>query len=336
MGYMEEAGTRINIVVLDACRNNPFARSFRSSSRGLVVMESGAKGTFVAYATAPGSVAFDGDGRNGLYTKHLLRSLKHPDSDIERVFKRVRSSVARRRRTPRFRGTLPRCWEISASGRRRPGGRPPARRRHRLSSRRGSEAAEGGTMRATLRASVAALAVAPAFAFAQDNLSFSAAVDLNYKRLDQSTVFVNTTTGVGTVNEFNPEIWTLNVSPSLSWKGVFLTAAIERTLGEGSVSEPTSGGWNDRRYSRDENSITLGYAWRGFAVFVGYLDNTTTTTSPDLQRGRGVAKHDEVTEQGPYLGVGYSYRFSSGGSIAASIAVTRADGSSQTRNSNAS
>jgi uncharacterized caspase-like protein len=94
MGYMEEAGTRVNIVVLDACRNNPFARSFRSSSRGLVVMESGAKGTFVAYATAPGSVAFDGDGRNGLYTKHLLASLKHADSDIERVFKRVRSSVA--------------------------------------------------------------------------------------------------------------------------------------------------------------------------------------------------------------------------------------------------
>lgn len=94
MAYMEEAGTRINIVVLDACRNNPFARSFRSASRGLVVMESGAKGTFLAYATAPGSVASDGDGRNGLYTKHLLASLKHPDSDIERVFKRVRSGVA--------------------------------------------------------------------------------------------------------------------------------------------------------------------------------------------------------------------------------------------------
>ena len=94
MAYMEEAGTRINIVVLDACRNNPFARSFRSASRGLVVMESGAKGTFLAYATAPGAVASDGDGRNGLYTKHLLASLKHPDSDIERVFKRVRSGVA--------------------------------------------------------------------------------------------------------------------------------------------------------------------------------------------------------------------------------------------------
>lgn len=94
LSHMEEAGTRVNIVVLDACRNNPFARSFRSAARGLVVMESAAKGSFIAYATAPGSVASDGDGRNGLYTKHLLTSLKHPDSDIERVFKRVRFGVA--------------------------------------------------------------------------------------------------------------------------------------------------------------------------------------------------------------------------------------------------
>lgn len=94
LSYMEEGGSRINIVILDACRNNPFARSFRSAARGLVIMESGAKGSFIAYATAPGSVAYDGDGRNGLYTKHLLNSLRHPDSDIERVFKRVRSSVA--------------------------------------------------------------------------------------------------------------------------------------------------------------------------------------------------------------------------------------------------
>ncbi|HTG97918.1 MAG TPA: hypothetical protein VL982_10775 [Burkholderiales bacterium] len=192
-------------------------------------------------------------------------------------------------------------------------------------------------MKTMLRAGVVALAVAPALAVAQDSLSFSAAVDLNYKQLDQSTVFVNTSTGVGTTNEFSPKLWTLNLSPSLSWKGVFLTAAFERSLGDASVSEPTSGGWNDRRYSREENSVTLGYAWRGFAAFVGYLDNTTTTNVTQISNA-GVASLSttEVTEQGPYLGVGYSYRFSSGGSIAASIAVTRADGSSQTRNSNAS
>jgi uncharacterized caspase-like protein len=94
LSYMEEAGTRVNIVVLDACRNNPFARGFRSANRGLAIMETVAKGTFIAYATAPGSVAGDGDGRNGLYTKHLLASLRDPDSDIERVFKRVRTNVA--------------------------------------------------------------------------------------------------------------------------------------------------------------------------------------------------------------------------------------------------
>ena len=94
LAYMEEAGTRVNIVILDACRNNPFSRSFRSANRGLAIMETVAKGTFIAYSTAPGSVASDGEGRNGLYTKHLLTSLREPDSDIERVFKRVRSGVA--------------------------------------------------------------------------------------------------------------------------------------------------------------------------------------------------------------------------------------------------
>ncbi len=91
---MDEAGNRVNIVVLDACRDNPFARSFRSASRGLAQMDS-AKGSFLAYATSPGSVAADGSGRNGVYTKHLLDSLKQPDTRLEEVFKRVRVEVAR-------------------------------------------------------------------------------------------------------------------------------------------------------------------------------------------------------------------------------------------------
>lgn len=94
LSYMDEARSRVNIVVLDACRNNPFARSFRSASRGLVQMEAG-RGTFIAFATAPGSVAADGDGRNGLYTRYLLQSLKHRDSDIDKVFRRVTAEVAR-------------------------------------------------------------------------------------------------------------------------------------------------------------------------------------------------------------------------------------------------
>ncbi len=94
LSQMEEAGTRINVVILDACRNNPFARKFRSAARGLAQLEA-AKGTLLAYATAPGEVAFDGEGRNGTYTKHLLASLRQPDTEIERVFKRVRQAVVK-------------------------------------------------------------------------------------------------------------------------------------------------------------------------------------------------------------------------------------------------
>lgn len=94
LAQMDDAGNRVNIVVLDACRDNPFARSFRSASRGLAQMDS-AKGSFLAYATSPGSVAADGTGRNGTYTKHLLASLRQPDSRLEEVFKRVRVEVAK-------------------------------------------------------------------------------------------------------------------------------------------------------------------------------------------------------------------------------------------------
>jgi hypothetical protein len=91
---MEEAGNRVNIVILDACRNNPFARSWRSAVNGLAQM-SAPTGSFVGFATAPGQVAADGSGRNGLYTKHLLENLKAGDPDIDRVFTRVTAAVAK-------------------------------------------------------------------------------------------------------------------------------------------------------------------------------------------------------------------------------------------------
>ena len=94
LAAMDAAGNRVNIVILDACRDNPYARSFRSASRGLAQMEA-AKGTLIAFATGPGSVAADGAGRNGLYTQHLLASLRHPDSDIDKVFRRVTADVLR-------------------------------------------------------------------------------------------------------------------------------------------------------------------------------------------------------------------------------------------------
>ena len=91
---MEESQTKIRIVILDACRNNPYPRSFRSPARGLAPMTA-VTGSVVAFSTAPGSLAADGDGRNGMYTKHLLASLRHPDSDILKVFQRTRAAVVR-------------------------------------------------------------------------------------------------------------------------------------------------------------------------------------------------------------------------------------------------
>lgn len=89
---MDTAKNRVNVVILDACRDNPFARSTRSSSGGLGSMDAPI-GSLVAFATAPGSVASDGKGDNGLYTQHLLANLEKPGLPIEEVFKRVRLGV---------------------------------------------------------------------------------------------------------------------------------------------------------------------------------------------------------------------------------------------------
>lgn len=89
---MYNASNRMNIVILDACRDNPFARSFRSTAQGLARMNA-PTGTLIAYATSPGNVAADGDGRNSFYTKHLLRQMPDPSLSIEKVFKNVRVGV---------------------------------------------------------------------------------------------------------------------------------------------------------------------------------------------------------------------------------------------------
>jgi len=88
------AGSDVNLVVLDACRNNPFERRFRSAAGGLAQINA-PKGTLIAYATAPGSVAADGTGANGLYTAKLVEAIKTPGLPIEEVFKRVRVEVSR-------------------------------------------------------------------------------------------------------------------------------------------------------------------------------------------------------------------------------------------------
>ena len=89
------AGTRLNIVVLDACRDNPFGAS-GGAGKGLAPMDA-PPGTYLAYATAPGHTADDGDpaAGNGLYTSFLLREIARPQARIEEVFKRVRLQVRR-------------------------------------------------------------------------------------------------------------------------------------------------------------------------------------------------------------------------------------------------
>jgi caspase domain-containing protein len=94
LGYMDDAQNGLNIVILDACRNNPFTKSFRSAGSGLAQVDA-PTGTLIAYATSPGRVASDGQGRNGLYTSELLNQMLVSGISVEEMFKRVRASVQR-------------------------------------------------------------------------------------------------------------------------------------------------------------------------------------------------------------------------------------------------
>ncbi len=95
LGRMENAGNELNIIIIrDACRNNPFARSWRSADQGLAKMDA-PRGSIIAYATAPDSIAADGEGKNGLYTEKLLKAMRAPGQPVEMVFKRVRDEVMR-------------------------------------------------------------------------------------------------------------------------------------------------------------------------------------------------------------------------------------------------
>ncbi len=88
MAQMESAGNPMNIVILDACRDNPFKRNFRTAAQGLARMDA-PPGTIIAYATSPGSVAADGSGRNGTYTEALLKNMVSPGLDVHKMFNRT-------------------------------------------------------------------------------------------------------------------------------------------------------------------------------------------------------------------------------------------------------
>ena len=96
LARMEDANTRLKIILLDACRNNPFERSWRGiGGNGLSFMDAPA-GTFIAYSTAPNTVALDGKGRNSPYVTELLKNLSIKHLKIEDLFKQVREAVMKK------------------------------------------------------------------------------------------------------------------------------------------------------------------------------------------------------------------------------------------------
>jgi len=95
MEGLTKAANPMNVIILDACRENPFGTAKPVAQKGLSQMDAPTQ-TILAYATSPGNVASDGDGANGLYTENLLREIKVPEAKIEDVFKRVRLGVRRK------------------------------------------------------------------------------------------------------------------------------------------------------------------------------------------------------------------------------------------------
>jgi uncharacterized caspase-like protein len=93
LAKMEAAHNPLNIVILDACRNNPFAHGARGGGGGGLAQMDAPTGSIVAFATAPGAEAADGTSGNGLYTSQLLRFLSTPGLKVEDVFKRTRVAV---------------------------------------------------------------------------------------------------------------------------------------------------------------------------------------------------------------------------------------------------
>ncbi|OQA30859.1 MAG: Caspase domain protein [Betaproteobacteria bacterium ADurb.Bin341] len=102
------APASVSMVILDACRNNPYERRFRGGRGSGLAQIDAPKGTLIAYATAPGKVAADGEGRNGLYTAQLLQALDQPGVKVEDVFKQVRIKVAQASRDQQI------PWEASS------------------------------------------------------------------------------------------------------------------------------------------------------------------------------------------------------------------------------
>jgi len=93
IGSLQEGKSRLNLLILDACRDNPFVTSNRNLKRGLAIVQNQPDNFLVAYATAPGKTASDGDGDNGLYTQELIKAIETPGLGISELFMQVRRNV---------------------------------------------------------------------------------------------------------------------------------------------------------------------------------------------------------------------------------------------------
>lgn len=92
LGQLGAAKDKTFVIILDACRNNPFGTAYRPEHKGLSQFDAPV-GSLIAYATSPGNVASDGSGRNSLYTENLLREFSQRGTRIEDALKRVRLNV---------------------------------------------------------------------------------------------------------------------------------------------------------------------------------------------------------------------------------------------------
>jgi hypothetical protein len=93
LDLMQGAANKLNLVILDACRDNPFAWSRSAASRGLSVVGSQPPGSIIVFATSAGGTAQDGTGRNGLFTQELLKNLETPGLDLDATLNRTAAGV---------------------------------------------------------------------------------------------------------------------------------------------------------------------------------------------------------------------------------------------------
>lgn len=104
---LDDAHNRVNIVMLDACRDNPVTGRFRGGQRGLAAPSSPPKGTVIVFATDPGNTAADGEGRNGMFTAGLLKAFRGNDLTLDGVLTVASAEVERatnNRQTPYVNG----------------------------------------------------------------------------------------------------------------------------------------------------------------------------------------------------------------------------------------